>query len=244
MNVAERYGNMILISGRSSQRRTAAFSVMEVMLAAAILAIVAGSLFAFNSQVMNVMRRSTVSSYASQVIQERMEQFRRAAWTELTSNYPPLNADSDSTTYDGDSGDPDPTVYADDVYATDFPYDLSDLDSSVPGLLDVMSVSTMSAAQLPNVVERVTVECYNASSNPLDVFDADGTTIVTIQPFQVGATPIIVERRNGVVTTIQHNPVAVLNTTIRLTLNVQWTGTDNVTRTKEIVTLFTVEGDK
>ena len=40
------------------------------------------------------------------------------------------------------------------------------------------------------------------------------------------------------------NSLLVLSNTIRLKINVAWTGTDNVTRSKEILTLFTVEGDK
>ena len=217
-----------------------AFTILEVMVAASILAVAISSLFLLNSQVIGNIRRGAVGSFASQLIQERMEQFRRAAWTELTSNYPPDPTDPADTGYDSDTdGDP----YVDDTYPTEFPYNIEELDSLSPGLQDLMGTATASASQLPNVVERVTVEAYNASSNPLNIFDADGSSI-TIQPFQVGGTPIIVERSNGAVNVISHNAVMVLNTTVRLTLNVSWKGSDNVTRTKETVTLFTVEGDK
>jgi len=221
------------------QRRCSAFTIAEVFIAAAILLIAISSVAVLNSQVIAQLRRGTSASFASQLIQERMEQFRRAAWTELTSNYPPDSTDPNDANYDGDSDG----SYVDDVYPTEFPYDLDDLDSVTMGLQEVLAVPTASAAQLPNVVERATVECYNASNNPLEIFDADGSTI-TIQPFTTGGTPIIVERANGVVTTLSSNVVAVLNTTIRLTFRVTWTGSDNVTRTKETVTLFTSEGDK
>jgi len=225
---------------QSIRASVAAFTLTEVMVAASVMALGIGSLVALNSQVINVMRRGVVGSFASQLIQERMEQFRRAAWTEITSNYPPAEDDPSDDNYDVDADD---GVYVDDTYPTDFPYAIEELDSLNPGLLTLMGTSTISAAQLPNVVERVTVETYNASNNPLTIFDADGSE-VTISSFDVGGTPIIVERKNGVATTISHNSVIVLNTTVRLTLKVSWTGTDGVTRTKEHVTLFTVEGDK
>lgn len=233
---------IISLPRRSPRFRTAAFTVVEVLVAAGVLAIGIGSVVVLNSQIVRTLRRGAASSFASQLIQERMEQFRRAAWTEITSNYPPDLEDPNDAGYDSDI-DPSEGTYVDDMYPTDFPYDLEDLDSLSPGLLELMGISTASAAQLRNVKERVTVEAYNASSNPLAIFDADGSTI-TIAPFQAGGTPIIVERQNGTATTISHNAVMVLNTTVRLTLTVSWQGMDNVTRTKETVTLFTVEGDK
>jgi len=225
---------------QSIRASIAAFTLTEVMVAASVMALGIGSLVALNSQVINVMRRGVVGSFASQLIQERMEQFRRAAWTEITSNYPPAEEDPNDAGYDSDV---DGDVYVDDTYPTEFPYAIDELDSLNPGLLTLMATSPVSAAQLPNVVERVTVETYNAANNPITVFDADGSEI-TISPFDVGGTPIVVERANGAVTTISHNSVIVLNTTVRLTLRVSWKGTDGVTRTKEHVTLFTVEGDK
>ena len=224
-------------------RNRAAFTILEIMVAAGVLAVAVSGVFALNSQVVNNLRRSTVSSYASQLIQERMEQFRRASWTELTSNYPPDDDDPADDGYDVDTED-DP--YVEDTYPTEFPYDMDDVDALTPGLEALMATSTASAAQLGNVVETVRVETYNPSSTAaLTVFtgNADGST-VDIGPRQVGGNPIVVERRNGAVTTVSHNPVLVLSTTVRLTLTVSWTGTDKVTRTKQTVTLFTVEGDK
>lgn len=211
-------------------------------MAISVLGIGIASVAALNSQVVNTLRRGTSGSYASQLIQERMEQFRRAAWTEITSNYPPAPEDPSDVGYDADA-DEDGTVYVDDTFSSVFPYAIEELDSLVPGLLTLMAIPTQSASQLPNVVERVTVEAYNASTNPLTIFDADGSTI-TLGSYDVGGTPIVVERQNGAVTTISHNSVLVLTTTVRLTLKVSWMGTDGVTRTKEHVTLFTVEGDK
>ena len=233
---------VITSPSRSRRARLAGFSIVEVIVATSIMAIALGSVFALNSQVINNIRRGTKSSFASQLIQERMEQFRRAAWTELTSTYPPEEEDPADAGYDSDSDD-DGSSYLDDVYPTEFPYDLTEVAALAPGLQEVMAVPAASSAQLPNVVERVTVQTYNASENPIDVFNSDGTT-VTLQKYECGGTPIIVQRTNGVVTTLSHNPVAVLSTTVRLTYRVSWTGTDNVTRTKETVTLFTVEGDK
>lgn len=207
-----------------------------------VLLVGISSVFVLNSQVVNFLRRGTSGSFASQLIQERMEQFRRAAWTEITSNYPPKDDDPADAGYDSDT-DPDVETYVDDVYPTDFPYDLEDLDSLSPGLKDLMAIAPASAAQLKDVKERVTVEAYNASNRNITIFDADGSTI-TLGPFDVGGIPIIVERENGVVTTLSHNAVAVLNSTVRLTLRVSWKGTDNIERTKETVTLFTMEGDK
>ena len=229
---------------RRAGRKNLAFSLVEIMVAVGILAIALGSVFALNSQVMNSIRRGTKGSFASQLIQERMEQFRRASWTELTSSYPPEDEDPADAGYDSDiDADNGETAYLDDTYPTEFPYDLAEVAALTPGLQDLMAVPAASAAQLPNVVERVTVQTYNASNSAINVFNSDGTT-VALQPFDCGGTPIIVERSNGVVTATSHNPVAVLSTTVKLTMRVSWTGTDNVTRTKETVTLFTMEGDK
>jgi len=228
----------------SLTRKNLAFTLIEVMMAASVLAVALGSIFALNSQVIRELRRGTASSFASQLIQERMEQFRRAAWTELTSTYPPDTEDPNDAGYDSDLDTTNGEVaYVDDAYPTEFPYDLEEVEALTPGLAELMAVPSASAAQLRDVVERVTVQTYNASNSPIDIFNSDGTT-ATVQPFQCGGTPIIVERQNGAVTTVSHNPVAVLSTTIRMTLNVSWKGMDNVTRTKETVTLFTVEGDK
>jgi prepilin-type N-terminal cleavage/methylation domain-containing protein len=226
--------NLKAIAGR--RRRRGGFSLAELMVAVGVVAIGLGSIVAMNGWVTNALRRGNSASYASQLIQERMEQFRRAAWTDITSNYPPGDA-NDAADYDND------TNYIDDDYPSEFPYDIADIDSLEPGLMDLMAVPTSSASQLQNVVETVTVETYNASNSPLTIFDADGSNL-TIQPFSVGGTPIIVQRANGVVTKVSHNAVIVLNTTVRMTLRVSWRGSDGRTRTKETVTLFTVEGDK
>ncbi|HJT80411.1 MAG TPA: type II secretion system protein [Chthoniobacterales bacterium] len=222
--------------------KPAGFSLVEVMVAMGVLIVGISSVFVLNSQVVNTLRRGTSGSFASQLIQERMEQFRRAAWTEITSNYPPNEEDPADIGYDSDADD-NGENYVDDVYPTEFPYDLEDLDSLSPGLKEVMAIVPASAAQLPNLKERVTVEAYNASNKDITIFDANGSSI-TLGPFDVGGTPIVVERENGVVTTVTHNAVMVLNTTVRLTLQVSWKGSDGITRTKESVTLFTVEGDK
>lgn len=225
-----------------------AFTIVELMVAAGILAIALGSIFALNSQVMNSIRRGTSASYASQLIQERMEQFRRAAWTELTSNYPPEADDPADAGYDSDA-DEDGTVYTDETYATEFPYDLTDLDDTTPGLQELMSVATASAAQLPNVTETVRIETYNPSSDTLKAYtgevDVNGDPVtVDVAQYETGGTPIIVRRQNGVLTVDQFNPLLVLSATVRLAITVDWKGTDNVMRKKEFVTLFTVEGDK
>ncbi len=106
-----------------------------------------------------------------------------------------------------------------------------------------MAVPTASAAQLPNVVETVKVETYNGSDTTWTGFDWNGDPLV-LAPFTAGGRAIEVKRENGLVTQVKHNALIVLATTARLTFTVSWKGTDGVTRTKESVTLFTVEGDK
>ena len=242
-------GNVQLLRmDRLRQSRRGAFTIAEVLIAAAVLAVGIASVVALNSQVEWSLRRGVTSSYASQLIQERMEQFRRAAWTELTSNYPPETDDPADVGYDSDP-DEDGTVYVDDTYSTDFPYDLTGLDATVPGLQSLLATATASSAQLSNVVETVTVETYN----PDDVIghaytgdlDANGDPVVVDVPAtSVGGKPIIVRRQNGTVTVDSFNSLLVLSATIRLKIHVSWTGTDGGTRTKETLTLFTVEGDK
>lgn len=226
-------------------------------MAAGILAVALGSVFALNSQVVNSVRRGATASFASQVIQERIEQFRRAGWTELVSNYPPLLDDPNAAGYDGDADEDDGTVYVDDPYDTTFDFNLTDLGDTEPGLKDLMSTATASAAQLPNLIETVKLETYNPSNEILKaytgqmdgsgnpVLDADGNPVtVDVEPFKTGGTPISITRSNGTVTVGTFNPLLVLSTTVRLTMTVTWNGTDNVMRKKEFVTLFTVEGDK
>ncbi len=226
----------------------AAFTIVEVMVAAGILAVALGSVFALNSQVVNSIRRGASASFASQMIQERMEQYRRAAWTELISNYPPLTEDPADANYDSDP-DEDGTVYTDDPYSSEFKFDLTNLDATTPGLLDLMETATASSAQLPGVSETVKLETYNPSDDILLAYtgdvDADGNPVtVNVEKFKTGGTPITVTRSNGAVTVDSFNPLLVLSSTVRLTMTVSWKGTDNVLRTKEFVTLFTVEGDK
>lgn len=218
----------------------AAFSLVEVMVAAGVLAIGLGAIVTLNSQVVNTLRRGSTASFASQLIQERMEQFRRASWTEITSNYPPDDDDSGSVGYDDDTdGDP----YVDETYPTEFPYDESDLDSLTPGMLTLLAVPTASATQLPNALETVKVETYNAANTSWTGFDWNGDPL-TLAPYTTGGRPIIVTREAGAVTQVSHNAVIVFATTARLTFTVAWKGSDGQTRTKETVTLFTVEGDK
>lgn len=227
---------------------TAGFTIAELMVATGILAVAVSSLFALNQQVVRNLKRSTSASYASQLIQERMEQFRRASWTELTSNYPPETEDPADVGYDADP-DEDGTVYVDDTYSTDFPYDLTGLDATVPGLQSLLATSTASSAQLSNVVETITVETYNPDDTIGQAYtgalDVNGDPVVVDVPgTSVGGTPIIVRRQNGTTTVDSFNPLLVLSATIRLKIHVSWTGTDGATRTKETLTLFTVEGDK
>jgi Tfp pilus assembly protein PilV len=218
----------------------AGVTLVELMVSVSVLAMGVAALVGMNSYVLSTLRRSTHASFASQLIQERMEQFRRIAWTQITSNYPPSDDDPTSDGYDTDAdGDP----YVEETYPTEFPYNASELDALTPGMLTVMATATASETQLNGVVENVKVETYNASSAPIKVFDWDGTQI-EIAAFSVGGRPIEVERANGVVTTKSHNAMVVLSTTVRLTLTVRWTGSNGVQRKKETVTLFTVEGDK
>ena len=125
------------------------------------------------------MRRSSSASYAAQLIQERMEQFRRIPWTEITSDYPPDEEDDTSVDYVTDEdGEP----YVDDTYPTEFPYDLSDLDALVPGMVDVMATPTNSGAQLRDVVEKVTIESYNPKNTAMvDAYEWNGS-LITIAP--------------------------------------------------------------
>ncbi len=233
---------MKIQTSAAGSRRSAceAFSLVEVMVAAGILAIGLGAIVTLNSQVVNTLRRGTTASFASQLIQERMEQFRRASWTEITSNYPPADDDPGSVGYDGD---PDADPYVDETYPTVFPYAASELDSLTPGMLTLLAVPTASATQLPNALETVKVEVYNAADTSWTGFDWDGTPL-TLAPYTAGGRPIIVTRQGNAVTQVSHSAVIVFATTARLTFTVTWNGTDGKPRTKETVTLFTVEGDK
>ena len=78
--------------------------------------------------------------------------------------------------------------------------------------------------------------------------DVEGNSQADSQPANFRRTNVdsrvAVSLPNGAVTTVSNNGMMVFNSTVRLNIAVSWKGTDNVTRKKETVTLFTVEGDK
>ncbi len=85
------------------------FSLVELLCAVGVMAIGFTSVAAIYSHSVRTLRRSTVASFASQLIQERMEQFRRASWTDITCDYPPADDEPGNESFENESnGDPPP----------------------------------------------------------------------------------------------------------------------------------------
>lgn len=111
----------------------AAFTLLETMVASAVIVIALGAIFLVSSRCMGITRSSQGVGVASAILQERMQQLQAANWETLT--------DSDS--------------YLDQVW-TD-PEDGT--TENVDGLLK-NATKSMSALRLANIVESVRVSAY------------------------------------------------------------------------------------
>ena len=75
---------MAPILARASRRQTAGATIIEVVLAGAIVALFLGSLFVLNSTGIGVVKAHRETAAANLCLQERVEQARAANWTEIT----------------------------------------------------------------------------------------------------------------------------------------------------------------
>jgi hypothetical protein len=64
--------------------RLAAFSFLEVMAAAGLVAIFLAGAFTSNAHGLSMIRSAKETNGASKILQQRMEQLRSASWTEVT----------------------------------------------------------------------------------------------------------------------------------------------------------------
>lgn len=67
-----------------SQRVAAGIALAEVIIGMALILVVLGLVFAMNGQLLSLLNQSKQSTYASQVISERVEQLRTCGWRRLT----------------------------------------------------------------------------------------------------------------------------------------------------------------
>ena len=69
---------------RASGRKTAGATILEVVLAGAIVALFLGSLFVLNSTGIGIVKAHRETAAANLCLQERLEQSRAANWSEIT----------------------------------------------------------------------------------------------------------------------------------------------------------------
>lgn len=61
------------------------FTIIEVMVAAALIGVATGSIIAMNSQAFRTLRASHLAAASSQVLQQRVEMIRARPWAEIAS---------------------------------------------------------------------------------------------------------------------------------------------------------------
>jgi len=80
-------------------KKTGGFTYVEVMVAVAIVAIFFGALYALNANCLYLLSAGRQAAAAAQSLQDRLEQFRRCSWTQLTdASYIKNNILNTSTT--------------------------------------------------------------------------------------------------------------------------------------------------
>lgn len=177
----------------------AAFTLVELMVTIGVVSGAFVTLVALSGRFSNMLRSANDSTMVTQSLQERLEQIRSASWTSITSEeIPPTDTDVSSDDATDESADPSNEVLTD---PTLFPDDLTDADSSEPGLLTLLESATPSSAHINNLVEEVTVTKYPEGSTPIRI------------------------RRNadGTLTTLSHNPDLVSEYMVRVVVRMTWT---------------------
>jgi hypothetical protein len=69
---------------RLRPNKSAAFALAEVVVGMALIIVVLALLFTLNGQLLGLLRQGKHSTYATQLIAERVEQLRTAAWEAVT----------------------------------------------------------------------------------------------------------------------------------------------------------------
>jgi len=191
---------------RHRARSSLAFTIVELIVTISVVAFATSGIMVLTSRVFNLLKSANNTTLASQTLQERLEQIRSAAWTQITSEEVPPE-DDDSTTEDATdtTGDESGEVLTD---ATEFPDDLTDLTESSPGLVSVFETGAVSAAGLTDV-----------------------ETDVTVAQYPVATTAIHLRReKNGTVTVLSHNKDLVYSDMVRVTIKVTWKSSADGTR--------------
>jgi len=62
-----------------------AFALIESTVAMALLSLMLGVMFATNAHLLGLLKQGKQSSFATELIQERMEQLRTSVWTDVTT---------------------------------------------------------------------------------------------------------------------------------------------------------------
>ena len=79
-------------------RAAAGFAMIEATVGMALLSLTLGCMFASNAHLLSLLRQGKQSTFATELIQERIEQFRSAVWNEITvpSNVSALAGQTDA----------------------------------------------------------------------------------------------------------------------------------------------------
>lgn len=71
---------------RATTRNFRAFTILEVLAAAALIAIAMGSIMAINTHAVHTLRATRQAAASSQVLQQRVEMIRARPWPEVSSS--------------------------------------------------------------------------------------------------------------------------------------------------------------
>jgi Tfp pilus assembly protein PilV len=71
---------------QSTGNRSQAFTILEVMVAASLIALSIGSIAAMNVRSFHILRASREAAASSQVLQQRIEMIRDRSWAEVSSS--------------------------------------------------------------------------------------------------------------------------------------------------------------
>lgn len=197
------------------------YTLIEVVVAAGVMTAFLSGVFAVTAHALTLLHSTKEAAAATQVLQQRMEQVRSAAWTEITSEYPPKE-----TNYlppiDDDPLIPDDIL---EIFDTGLLNELTDgLDENVPGLAQLLKIKVpalntlLTAVGLPAVSERMTVTPF--PHRP-------------IEPIQ------IVRDATGAVDVKSHNSQMVFEKLVRVDVRITWRDRKGVVHLREASTLVT-----
>ena len=176
---------MCLRKADLSKNAVAGYTLVETIVASGLIALGMVAILSTSGHVFGILKSGRDLSGATQSLQERMEQIRTLAWTQLIAEAPPSTGDDDAgdDTSDDETGTVVPPDESD-LLPTEFPDDLADLAVTTPGMADVLATPVQSVKNWgwKNLKETIIIDAYPTGSTPIKVVgtvSANGTTSST-----------------------------------------------------------------